>query len=580
MFFPFLKVFCACLLVLVSCGFGSRCLAGLVINEFLADPSGSDAGKEFVELINTGSEAYNLRSVELQFANGAVEADWQTRWQMVEDYWLAAGERFLLVDRNWQGAAIANDQVWLGLQNGPDAIRLVQLGEILDLVGYGPLTDPDLMEGEAATLVSGMALARRPDGADTQNNSNDFYSTTATPGQINFNNYDLRIKSFVFEPPTLTHVGENAGLSLVLENTGVQDIPPGNLAVLLVSTEGQVEIVRETLFTGCGTSGLCQLFLGFTSTALGSFQVLLEISLPDGEAPLRIPVSQLQVGAGIVFLSEIMSAPVAHQGEWIEIQSLGEGINLGAFQIRDEEGSWKALPEVYLPSGEFIVVAQDSSALHWWHQSNLLQGVVLDCPATELPESLRQMPSSWPSLNNNPPDDRPYADRVYLSDLQGNILDYVTLPGSDSLPDAEGLSWERMSHHSQSPRWRDWRSCTAPQGGTPGCANSVGDLLLPESALSAEPAVLDAMSGSWVTHIRFVLDAMETNWHVEVYNLWGSLVRDLGGAVNGPGIRDLVWDGRNNQGHHVSMGAYVILLHLGRNSEAFRPVAKTLVVVR
>ncbi len=136
--------------------------AGLVINEFLPDPEGADSGQEFVEFMNNGSQAINLNGIEFQFANGSVGLPWMTRWQAQEDFFLNPGQLFLLVDRNWVGSALSDAEAWLGLQNGPDAIRVVRDEEVLDLVGYGSLSDDELQEISAVGLQPGLSLSRRP----------------------------------------------------------------------------------------------------------------------------------------------------------------------------------------------------------------------------------------------------------------------------------------------------------------------------------------------------------------------------------------------------------------------------------
>ena len=150
------------------------CWGALVINEFLPDPAGSDGGREFVELLNGGSEAQSLDGVRLQFGNGAEGPAWVTRWEAPPGLWLEPSARFLIVDRNWLGQPGWNAEAYLGLQNGPDALRLVRGEQVLDMVGYGPLTDQDMMETEPADIAPGMSLARRPDGRDTGNNRSDF----------------------------------------------------------------------------------------------------------------------------------------------------------------------------------------------------------------------------------------------------------------------------------------------------------------------------------------------------------------------------------------------------------------------
>jgi len=161
------------------------CLGALVINELLPDPEGSDAGREFVELLNTGPSVEALAGVRLEFGNGTESGNWIARWSAFDDQIVAAGERFLIVDRNWQGPAFADAEVYLGLQNGPDAVRLVRGETVLDLVGYGALTDSAMMETSPAAVAAGLALARKPDGRDTGDNSRDFQLAPPTPGEAN-----------------------------------------------------------------------------------------------------------------------------------------------------------------------------------------------------------------------------------------------------------------------------------------------------------------------------------------------------------------------------------------------------------
>ncbi len=554
--------------------------AGLVINEFLADPSGSDAGQEFVEFLNTGPDPISLEGLEFQFANGAVGPEWETRWHCSDPLWLGSGELFLLVDRNWMGTPSYQDEVWLGLQNGPDAIRLILAGEVLDLVGYGPLTDEQMMEEQAADLPVGLSLMRKPDGHDSGNNADDFTSGEPTAGQVNFRNFEFQVHSLTMEPPSLSSAHESVVLDVVLLNTGVQDLPPHPMMVSLLSPSGTVTPVLETFFAGCNSGQSCHLTLELFPAMVGRFTLLFQLSVPATEEPLLVSVGKIQVGPGAVFLSEVMAAPGSHQGEWVEIQAGSEAINLSPYRIRDEEGTWRSLPQVYLEPGQFLLVAQDSVALTLWHQENLAQGIVLDCSADQMSHSLRQFPGSWPSLNNNPPESRSYADRVYLADEEG-VVDQFTIPGDSEVGGSEGQSWERMSHEPLSFLWKRWRPSLALSGGTPGCLNSVAQQGLAQTEnLEVVPKVLDLRAGDRLVHIRFLVGAAELGWHVEVYDLWGGLVRDLGGRKSGPGPGDLIWDGSDDKGQRVPKGGYVVVLLKSQGDGVFGPAAKQLVVVR
>ncbi len=554
-------------------------VAGLVINEFLPDPHGADAGQEFVELLNTGPGSINLEGVEFQFANGSVGPEWTTRWVCSTQRWLDQGERFLLVDRNWMGNQSGDAEVWLGLQNGPDAIRLLTGSEVLDLVGYGPLTDAGMMEGGAADVSVGLSLMRKPDGQDTDENHLDFTSGEPTPGEVNFRNHEIEVISVAMDPTSLAEPGVSVLLEVTLRNTGLLNLPPGQAHLVLRLGNGETTPLLDTFFAGCSSGETCQLLMEMLPLAAGRFSVLLQLGVADTELSLEVDLGKFQVGSAGVFLSEILSTPSSHQGEWIEIQAGGETINTGNLCIRDEEGDWRYLPDVELQPGQFLMVAQDSAALEDWHLNNLSQGLVLDCPLIQIQQSLRQLSGAWPSLNNSPPESRAYADRVYLADEEG-IVDQVTLPAEHEGTDFRGKSWERMSHDPLSFRWKSWRPCVAAAGGTPGCRNSVAQDGVAAGVLEIVPPLLDAAMGESIVHVRFLLEPGEVGWHVEVYDLWGAIVRDLGGGDTGAGPGDLIWDGRDDHGQMVENGGYVVLLLKSRADGVFAPSAKHLVVVR
>jgi len=553
--------------------------AGLVINEFLPDPAGADAGKEFVEFLNTGPGPINLHGLEFQFANGSTGPEWETRLLIEEQKWLAEGDRFLVVDRNWAGEEPFDAEAWLGLQNGPDAIRLVHADAVLDLVGYGALTDVEMMEESAAPMVMGLSILRRPDGYDTNNNSLDFITGQPSPGQVNFQDYEMEVVQVDIEPPSLAETGANVLLEMTLSNKGLLDLGPTAMALVLQNENGGNTTVLETLFSGCQAGETCRLALSMTPARKGRFSIILEFSISDGPEPLGVFLGKLQVGCGAVFLSEALAAPSFHQGEWIEVQAEVDGVNTGEYFIRDEEGDWRLLPEKSLERGQFLVVAQDSAALVAWHRENLNQGLVLDCPADQMNQVLRKFSGTWPSLNNSPPEDRLYADRIYLADTDG-VVDHVTLPGDEQDFDFRGKSWERMTHDGQSFAWGRWRSCVAATGGTPGCPNSVAHKGTTGHELEVDPAILDAFQGESICHVRFNLEEGEVGWHVEVFDLWGELIRDLGGADSGPGPGHIIWDTRDEFGNMVASGGYVVLLLKSRDDGIFSPSAKQLVVVR
>lgn len=534
--------------------------AALVINEFLPDPEGADSGREFVELLNTGPGAEVLTGVRLEFANGSEGPVWQLRWQEDQDRVLAPGERFLVVDRNWLGTEDWQAQVSLALQNGPDALRLVRMAAVLDLVGYGTLTDAAMMETSPVPVSVGLSLSRRPDGLDTGDNGADFVSADPTPGGTNFQPYQWSLVTARCDPGALDRPGLPVGIQVTLQQTGTEIVPAGNLELVAFGQRRPVPLDPTP-------PGLRRSITWILEPAtVGRWPLDLAYISADLEDTLSVGLGGYQVGPGFLILNEVLPAPEAGQGEWIEVACPGpEAVLLSGYRLRDQDGSWQVLPEIRLSPGEMAVLAQDRPGLVDWLHANRSAGLPGDC--LEQPEGLvvLELPGSWPTLNNSPPTDRTFADRVYLADSTGTVVDLVTLGALGGAGEViSGVSWERMAVRPVNPTQENWTYCTSLAGATCGCPNSVAQAgsAWPVAGLSVEPAVLDVGEGLTSQHFRFQVPPVARGWDVRIFDTWGHLVRDMGGEFLGPGPRDLVWDGRDDEGRPAGTGAYLVLLQL------------------
>lgn len=551
--------------------------AALVINEFLPDPDGSDGGREFVELMNSGPQAVSLAGVMLQFANGAEGPFWATRWTGGLGSLLEPGERFLIVDRNWMGEAAGQAEVYLGLQNGPDAVRLATGQSVLDLVGYGPLTDPDMKEGDPADVGTGLSLSRRPDGKDTDDNRSDFVLAVPTPGAPNFLPYSLQVISWELDPPSLDRVAQTVGFTLTILNDGIETFPVG--PVLLQCDGAGYPSLLDLLPAGQTR----RIIWNLAPRHAGLLPLQVRVPLQAGSDTLVLHPAYLQVGPGNLVLNEVMAGPRQGQGEWVEIvPGKNEGVNLNGYSLRDEDGGWRPLPDLNLPPEGFLVLAQDSLALASWHQENHEHGAITGCSVGVAISHQRNL-SGWPTLNNSPPDEREFADRLYLSDPVGNVIDHVTIGGvgsSSGVGSEPGMSLERLAPVPRNPLAANWAQCTAAPGSTPGCSNSVSTTAAMTTGFSVHPAVLDPERGLTVLHFLFTLDGPQAGWELRVFDLNGCLVRDLGGESLGPGPRDLIWDGTDDLNRPAGPGGYVALLEIRDRFDQGLIREKALLVIR
>lgn len=171
---------------------------GLKINEMLPNPEGEDSEGEFLEIYNTADETVSL--------SGWGIAAGTSSWPGAVSYVFPAGATiptggFLVVGGLGVEEAdfYTDDDNKFSLGNGsknPDGVRLVDcVGEVQDTVLYGdpmdPVEDFELDDDAGASTIGtmpseGLALGRRPDGVDTDDNEADFITNMPpTPGSEN-----------------------------------------------------------------------------------------------------------------------------------------------------------------------------------------------------------------------------------------------------------------------------------------------------------------------------------------------------------------------------------------------------------
>jgi hypothetical protein len=165
-----------------------ECALGLRINELDYEQARTDAS-EFVELLNPGGCSAQLAGLTVELVNGSDLRPY-ARYALGDAApSLPAGERLVIGDADVLAALPPTTKRLMltgsGLQNGPDAVRLVHGEHVIDAIAYKePVSGSG--EGAPAPLDDGaLALARCPDGFDTQDNARDVQLAAPTPGAAN-----------------------------------------------------------------------------------------------------------------------------------------------------------------------------------------------------------------------------------------------------------------------------------------------------------------------------------------------------------------------------------------------------------
>ncbi|MFT7616113.1 MAG: hypothetical protein ACI8Y7_000942 [Candidatus Woesearchaeota archaeon] len=151
--------------------------ANPLITSVYYNPPGPDAGQEYVELYNPTNTTISLLNYSVQKGNGAKEHDWTTVW-VSDNTTLAPFSYYLLGD-----VTAADVSIKLGLQNGPDAVRLVLHDYSIDTIGYGNHTYSEYYWGESTALDEFPLVRKQLNGTykTTYNNLLDFEYEEYTP---------------------------------------------------------------------------------------------------------------------------------------------------------------------------------------------------------------------------------------------------------------------------------------------------------------------------------------------------------------------------------------------------------------
>jgi hypothetical protein len=514
----------------------------VLLNEVYYDHPGRDDGYEFVELINTSESAQCLGEYRLEFHDGA-SSGWITIWRgQPEDTVAGSGELFLIGGDSLACScdAISN----LGLQNGPDAVRLVAPGGILDLLGYGSLDDPVYYEGRSATdAPSGRSLARVPDGDDTADNRGDFAVAEPSPGRFNVPRDDVTIRLDARTPARFVWFRVTTEvLAFDVINNGLKTAR-GQETVVLLDDSTRTGVRRLGSITNAveippGDS----IAVTFTVDLDPGYHFLLaRVAYSPDERPgdNRLDITR-RVGPPPLVVSEVMSYPVAGCPEYIELfNPAGEPYDLAGHWVRDaaHQPIRITADAGVVEPGHFAVLTPDSAALR--ARFPTLNGRVIE------------IGDAWPSLNHTGSGGE--ADSVVVLDRLLLAVDRISYPPQPS--DTRGRSLERVDlYRSAGPAI--WVLSNSAQGGSPGWRHSETLIEQPKGpSVRADPNPFDPW-GFENLLVTIPDQGTPSRVVVAVFGVDGRRVRDIGSAAQLPTV--MTWDGIDSEGRRVMPGIYIV----------------------
>ncbi len=529
-----------------------RACADLVLNEVLYDPEGPDEGSEFVELWNPDSTALPLEGISIEAGDGGKPGSWSLIYAGAAGDSVPPRRAFLVPGSALRGA----------IQNGPDALRLVRAGVVLDLLGYGALTAPELYRGApAADAASGESLARVRDGVDTGSNATD-WTPEAEPSPGRANHPDVRLaiaRGSAALTPEVPWPGQQALLHVTVRNRGLLaiDAPRWRVEAAIrgaADADATWPPVPASICPGVtiapGESAIARCAIPTPASGRFDVRVTLRDLGPAGPADPAIAdtaVILTRSGAGSLVVNEIAFRDRG-AGEWVELFAREEVPDFGEFALSDAGGRAYAIDRGPMPraarEGELFVLAESPALVRAAYA--LPESLVLGCRG------------GWPSLNDTGGEDE-FADRVRILDARGIPSDVVPYRAEYT---ERGGSIERLGAALPSASPGSWSESIDPRAGTPGRPNSVQAPGPGETAgrlLLAASRVLRRRPGAPVAPVVLAFGEVARGRRVRVFvhDLLGRPRRRLVDGQRVLGGAAFIWDGRDDAGEPVPAGTYV-----------------------
>ena len=158
--------------------------AQLQISGFIYDPSGADSGNEWIELYNPTNHSLSLQNYSLWAGNGANPNDWTLVYNgspsiVLSQHYFLLGESFV---------ENADLQLKIGLQNGPDALKILYENDTLEVIGWGEHEFTHYYQNTSLDDVTSKAYVR---SNTTGNNYDDFVAESSYTPKNSFYNESI-----------------------------------------------------------------------------------------------------------------------------------------------------------------------------------------------------------------------------------------------------------------------------------------------------------------------------------------------------------------------------------------------------
>lgn len=532
---------------------------GVVVNEFMFSPVNPEP--EWIELYNAGELPVDLAGWKIGDAVSSVHIP----QHIIEPgaFVVVAGDSALLLKQRSIPAPIIQIKLPI-LNNGEDEVRVHNsAGVLLDSVHYVGSRGGGM----------GVSLERRwyfDEGSDSVSWSASVDSAGATPGRENSvlpPQHNLALDSAWFDL-------SKGQIVLYVRNTGILEV--ANARVQLyhdVNQNGKGETAEELSLEEVPSlqsreQARLDLQWSLPLTDEGAFALLKIISTDDereDDNQRMISVQAEPADTGLI-ITEIMYDPLPHGegagAEYIEVYNANSRpVPLNGWSLADGQGNTLMFPTktIRIQSGSFGVVASDSAIFIRFPELLESSNVIV------LGKDM--------SLNNS-------GDAAVLRNGRGKVIDSVHYSPQwhwEGVEATKGIALERLAADAESNQPRNWSSCVARQGGTPGQPNSRSVPSLSGNAeLQVNPTTLSPDGDGFQDFVRVAwqLPVAAARIVLDVYDRWGRRVARPVNNVPSPSGDNVIWNGTDDNAESLPTGIYIVRI------EAYDEAGSTIAVAQ
>ncbi len=268
--------------------------------------------------------------------------------------------------------------------------------------------------------------------------------TPGAPNSVIPYNIDGAIQGEIKFNPTFVKIGEVVTAIVPVYNAGIQNINGTVSATFNGNIIGSANSPALTMGQTANVNIQLSPFNSGRHKITFSYTVVNDEDLSNNTASKKLNVSYTP---GLVKINEFHSDPGANQIEFVELVSF-KSIVLDGWRIADKTSSSKLIPITYVESGNYIVLAGDTS----------MQAITNPAAHYLLPYG------GLPTLNNS-------SDGIYLVDMTGTVIDSLTY--DSKWPVTSEISTEKLRPDDFSNDPLNWSLAVAETKMTPGYQNSV-----------------------------------------------------------------------------------------------------------